>query len=115
MSSGTSFESDDSELAKRVLDAFSSANSERTLRQLFEAVDPPSLEALQDSLRLLLRDRRLAALYRVHSPFGGDGLRDFQNLDDIPPVMEDDTQDPPEDFQVALSNIEVVFSPAQRV
>lgn len=114
MSSGISPDSEISELNKRVLAAFVDSESERNLRQLYEVVNPPSLAALEDSLRRLLRERRLAALYRVHSPFGDrDGLRDFQSLDEIPSVMEDESQDPPIEFRVGLSNIEVVFSPAR--
>lgn len=99
----------DSNLLQQILEQFKNPGAERNIRQLFEAINPSSVEALGAALQLLLESHRLAARYRVHAP-SGDGLRDFANFAQIPKVMEDDSQDPPRKFKVGLTDIEVVFS-----
>lgn len=112
MSSSTSDDSASSELAQRVLAQFESPHSMRNLAQLYVALAPLSLAALQEALAELLRSDMLRATYRVHSPYGEHrGLEDYDSVFDIPPSLEDDDQDPPATFRVGLADIEVLFSP----
>lgn len=116
MSSVTSSGSAGSELARRVLAQFPGPGSERNIRQIFEAVIPSSITELRATIEALLCEGVITATYRVHSPFGRrDGLEDFEDLQDIPPRMEDDSQDPPVEFAVGLADVEVVFSRAKKV
>lgn len=93
-----------------VLGSFLNPSSERSLQQLQEDLYPESLPEIQETLDRLVKEGTLKAVYRVHSPMTGDGLVDFETKEEIPEYLEDESQDPPEEFKVGPENIKVVYS-----
>lgn len=109
-SSPTSGDSADSNLTQRVLSQFRSPNSKRTIVDLYEALHPDSLEALQAAIQDLLRTDFLRAIIRVHSPYGTQpGVQDYETVEEIAEYLEDDDFEPPKQFRVGLNNLEVLF------
>lgn len=98
-----------SDIKQQILNSFTNNESERTFKNFYEKINPPTLEILKDALAELLKENKIKAIYRVYSSYG-DGLKDFKKFNEIPKIMEDSSQDPPIEFNVGLSNIEVIFT-----
>lgn len=97
-------------LKDQILAQFKSRSSERTLRQLHEALYPEPVPETQAEIDRLVREGTLKVAFRVHSSATGDGLEDFETREEIPGQMEDESQDPPQEFKVGPGNISVVYS-----
>lgn len=93
----------------RVLNEFIDTDTEKTLEQLCEALSI-DVDTIANILQNLLKENKIEAVYRICSPFGDkDGLKDFENFNDIPKMIEDETQDLPVKFNIGLTNIKVIF------
>lgn len=97
------------ELTIQVLNEFIDIDTEKTLEQLCEALSI-DIDTIANILQNLLKENKIRAIYRICSPFGDkDGLKDFENFNDIPKMIEDETQDPPVSFKISILNIKVIF------
>lgn len=116
MSSGRSSDSASSELEAKILAEFVTADSERSLYDLFERVRVAAqvdLAELGLALGELLRAGRIEARYKVRARTGErHGLRYASSLDQLPLTADDDWTG--DHFVVTPNDVEVVFRSARQ-
>jgi hypothetical protein len=80
---------------------------EYTLNRLTDLVHPNSVESLAGALGELVRSGELKFVVRVISPSTLGGIKDFQSLEDVPPVLRDWRSDT--DIEVSPQNLRLVY------
>jgi hypothetical protein len=97
-------------LKAKLLRLFTQApQTEYTPQHLFLLVKPPSPDVLALVLDELEKNGVVTRVFRVESPTTHGGIRDFNSIDEIPPIIHDWTTD--EDIEVGPELIRSVFKP----
>ncbi|MFV8750349.1 hypothetical protein ACNOYE_07345 [Nannocystaceae bacterium ST9] len=113
MSSPKSGDSGGSNLAAEILFLLSPKGRERTAFQLYEESHAEDPKSLLGCLSHLVEAGFVSSVLRVYND-QGFGLYDFDDFNDVPDEIEDETLDPPKILKIdPENNIKVVYRIAE--